>query len=234
MSNNVVNNSIFIQALQPTSPNDMLKELVFADHTSEELDTLHQEALKSVLRSKTLFYTSYLSMERSKTVDGFIVELTECMVANCRRDIHKTLEEYSSSSSSELETLIMKNVVFGTMHISHEKTKTAVWLWKSITSSLLEEIIKAINSDIDKVFQLVHEEKDVWKKAFLHQPDIQPVRIEYMKFDMIKTIDEELAGVDIADTEQLRTLFLRTYLEAEQNLLIANIVLHVFKQLGTL
>lgn len=227
-------NNHLINVLRPSSPNKLLKELVFADHTSEELDNLQQDALESV-QIKDLFYTSYLSLDNSASVGHFIIELTKAIVDESRRYIHKTLKEHSSSSEDELEKLIMRNVVFDMMNITHEKTKASVWLWKQgITISLLEEIEKAAKSDIDIVFQLARDEKDVWKRAFERQPDIQPIRIEYTESAMTKMMDKELVDVDIADTEQLQILFLRLFLEVEKNLLIANIVVQVCKRLGVL
>jgi hypothetical protein len=222
---------VHIQAIQSKSPNELLKELVFADHTPEELDTLEKDALERVQLEDSRYIS--FSMDRIVSIERFIKKYIGDKVADNRCVIHKTLKECSSSSEAALQQMIMINIIRGVMDQSQERMKIVVWFWKqNITSSMLEEIEKSIKTDIDIVFQLARDEKDVWKRAFLRQPDIQPVRTEYTKSGMINMMIKELEGVNIPDTDQLRCSFLGAYYHAEKNPLIIGVVEDVMKQIG--
>ena len=197
-----------IQALQPESPNQLLKTLLsekYLSKSQKELETLEDRFLDEVDIS-TMRDDNLLFFEGD--VDKFIKAYARNVLKACKELRSEMLKAMPSSLHDALNK--MANNTFANAVFTQRRVKDAIWLWKeSITLEQLELVAEIIKVHIKTAFELARTETEFWKRAFDRQPDIQPISVELTTLHMGRKVDVELEklGIVVHTDEELNSIF---------------------------
>lgn len=234
---------IFIQALQPVPPNELLKKFVNSEipGSIERVRTsLHAETKDTFSRNRIYFqanqtwsthdFASVYAKGLMRDVFGKIYSTVNASITELKKaNIDKFTSEDIDAVRSSLITTICERYsrkVFDQNHM-----KTMIYLWKrQLTSKELDKIEEAIKNNIDKAYAYAHamHEFYIWKSAFNKQSVCQPISFEHsvcqpisfehpeVSFNSI--IDKRLKEMDvqcIPTEKELATIFLEEYQKFE-------------------
>ena len=197
-----------IQALQPESPNQLLKTLLsekYLSKSQKELETLEDRFLDEVDIS-TMRDDNLLFFEGD--VDKFIKAYARNVLKACKELRSEMLKAMPSSLHDALNK--MANDTFANTVFTQRRVKDAIWLWKEgITLEQLELVAEIIKVHIKTAFELARTETEFWKRAFDRQPDIQPISVELTTLHMGRKVDGELEklGIVVPTDEELNSIF---------------------------
>ena len=197
-----------IQALQPESPNQLLKTLLsekYLSKSQKELETLETRFLDEV-NIATMRDDNLLSFKGD--VDMFIKAYARNALKACKELRSEMLKAMPSSLHDALNK--MANNTFADAVFTQQRVKDAIWLWKEgITLEQLELVAEIIKVHIKTAFELARTETEFWKRAVDRQPDIQPISVELTILHMGRKVDGELEklGIVVPTDSELKAIF---------------------------
>ena len=222
---------IFIQALQPVSPNELLKKFVNSEipgSIEKFRASLHAKTKDTFARNRIYFRTGqvwsnhdFVTMYAKSLVrDVFekIYSTVNASIAELKKaNIDKFTSEDIDAVRSSLVTTICER--YSRKVFNQNLMKTMIYLWKrQLTSKELDKVEEAIKNNIDKAYTRAMHEISIWKTVFNAQPACQPISFEHSKVSFNSIIDRRLKEMDvqcIPTKKELATIFLEEYQKFE-------------------